>query len=207
MYCWMSKNNNYLSPILLLSIATTPIPRKIVMRMIIPHSPRVGISWEEIVLVVVGTVVVAGTVVVTGTEVVVGWVVVVVVVEIEVVVGTPGFVVACARTMSSLERVKIYAKRTAKSITGKYEPLGAKSFIVFICSIFALSNRSTMVYWLLYRNILVTTLLYRIIYTPLKTKKTGAIPTPALLSWGWWCCIYFDCFSVSVGFAGFLRGW
>ena len=48
------------------------MPRIIVMKKIIPHSPRVGISWEGIVLVVVGTVVVMGRVVVIGTEVVVG---------------------------------------------------------------------------------------------------------------------------------------
>ena len=43
-----------------------------VIKMIIPHSLRVGISSEGIVVVVVGTVVVTGTVVVvTGSEVVV----------------------------------------------------------------------------------------------------------------------------------------
>ena len=39
--------------------------------MIIPHSLRVGICWEGIVVVVVGIVVVTGTEVVIGTEVVV----------------------------------------------------------------------------------------------------------------------------------------
>ena len=42
-----------------------------VIKMIIPHSPRVGISSEGMVVVVVGTVVVTGTEVVTNTEVVV----------------------------------------------------------------------------------------------------------------------------------------
>ena len=40
-----------------------------VIKMIIPHSLKVGISSEGIVVVVVGTEVVTGTVVVTGTEV------------------------------------------------------------------------------------------------------------------------------------------
>jgi hypothetical protein len=118
-------NNNYFFSALLLSIATTPIPAIIVMKMIIPHSSRVGIPSEGTVVLVVGIVVVTGTVVVISTEVVVviGSEVVVVgtvvVVKAEVVVGFPGFVVACARTISGIERVKIYMKRIAQSITSE----------------------------------------------------------------------------------------
>jgi len=50
-------------------IVITPRPRIMVIKMIMPHSLRVGISSEGIVVVVVGTVVVTGTLVVTGTEV------------------------------------------------------------------------------------------------------------------------------------------
>ena len=50
-----------------LRMEITPRPRMMVIKMIIPHSLRVGISSEEIVVVVVGIVVVMGTeVVVTG---------------------------------------------------------------------------------------------------------------------------------------------
>lgn len=67
------------------------------------------------------------------------------VVKAELVVGFPGFVVACARTISGIERIRIQVKRTAKSITGKYEPLCAKLFIVYIFSIYVLSVRLVMV--------------------------------------------------------------
>ena len=67
------------------------------------------------------------------------------VVKAELVVGFPGFVVACARTISGIERIRIQVKRTAKSITGKYEPLCAKLFIVYIFSIYVLSVREVMV--------------------------------------------------------------
>ena len=63
------------------------------------------------------------------------------VVNAEVVVGFPGFVVACACIMSDIERVKMQIKRTAKRITNKYEPLGAKLFIGYIFSIYVLSIR------------------------------------------------------------------
>ena len=90
--------------------------------------------------------------------VVVGWVALVVVVEIEVVVngtvdvvkaevvvGFPGFVVACARTISGIERVRVHVKSTAKSIIGKYEPLSGILFLIYIFSIYVLSVREVVV--------------------------------------------------------------